>query len=68
MSNVMHDCHATKNKNENGVLAFVFRDGIWVNRQQGIGSLLLEKVLNEFYIENSKGCRDGSFEGEKWKS
>lgn len=26
----LHDCHATNIKYENGVLSFVFQDGIWV--------------------------------------
>lgn len=52
----LHDCHATKVINENGVLAFVFRDGIWVT--QGHPSNIADKTLCtdvaevEFYLES----------------
>ncbi len=39
----LHDCHATKVVNENGILTFVFQDGIWVTPEHP--SNTTDKVL-----------------------
>lgn len=56
----LHDCHATKVINENGVLTFVFNDGIWV--AQGHPSNIADKTLRtdvaevEYYLESGEEC------------
>ena len=56
----LHDCHATKVTYENGVLTFVFQEGIWV--VQGHPSNTTDKTLRtdvaevEFYLENGDEC------------
>ena len=56
----LHDCHATKVIYENGVLTFVFHDGIWVI--QGHPSNIVDKTLRtdvaevEFHLESGDEC------------
>ena len=55
-----HDCHVTKVLFENGVLSFVFDDGIWVsNRHPGNAT---DKTIHtdvaelKFYLESGDEC------------
>ena len=56
----LHDCHATKIIYENGILTFVFNDGIWVT--QGHPSNSSDKTLRtdvaevKFYLKYGNEC------------
>lgn len=56
----LHDCHATKIIYENGIVTFVFDDGIWI--AQGHSSNMTDKTLRtdvaeaKFYLESGDEC------------
>lgn len=56
----LHDCHATNIKYENGVLSFVFQDGIWVIK--GHPSNMTDKTVRtdvaevKFCLESGDEC------------
>ncbi len=56
----LHDCHATKVSYENGVLSFIFDDGIWVSN--GHPSNTIDKTVRtdvaevKFYLESPDEC------------
>ena len=56
----LHDCHATKITYENGVLTFVFEDGVWIIK--GHPSNLVDATVRtdmaeaRFYLESGDEC------------
>ncbi len=78
----LHDCRATKMKFENGILSFIFPDGIWITRQHmknesehivrtdlaQVNVSILDKEIDGISIYIFRKNRKGKVIREEWEA